>query len=194
MLEEDNNVMSEFSPEEFRIARRRIIDGILNTDMARHAKLLASVKAKTDGFNILKGENIDKLFTGDNVNANFENQQLLIGFFLHAADISSPAKDFNTCQNWMNRVYTEFFLQGDMEKKLGLNVSLMCDRNTTKINKSQCGFINFIIAPTFELVDHFIPELVEFNINVKNNLKRFEFLAKEDEKKEKAEFENFTLK
>ena len=36
---------------------------------------------------------------------------------------------------WTKRVYGEFFIQGDLEKKQGLPISMFCDRETTNINK-----------------------------------------------------------
>lgn len=64
---------------------------------------------------------------------------------LHCADISHPAKDWNLHYRWTSQLLEEFFLQGDMEKKLGLPFSPLCDRNNTLIAESQIGqyFINF---------------------------------------------------
>merc|ERR1712039_770116 len=38
--------------------------------------------------------------------------------------------------------------QGDCEKRLGMPVSPLCDRDTTNIPSSQLGFIEFIVEPT----------------------------------------------
>jgi len=46
-------------------------------------------------------------------------------------------------------VSEEFCQQGDEEKKLGLPVSPLCDRETLNVAKSQVGFFNFLVLPLF---------------------------------------------
>lgn len=58
---------------------------------------------------------------------------------LHCADISHPAKEWDLHYKWTCQLLEEFFLQGDMEKKLGLPFSPLCDRNNTLIAESQIG-------------------------------------------------------
>lgn len=59
---------------------------------------------------------------------------------LHCADISHPAKEWSLHYRWTCQLLEEFFLQGDMEKKLGLPFSPLCDRNNTLIAESQIGW------------------------------------------------------
>jgi len=59
---------------------------------------------------------------------------------LHCADISHPAKEWDLHYRWTSQLLEEFFLQGDMEKKLGLPFSPLCDRNNTLIAESQIGW------------------------------------------------------
>ena len=66
---------------------------------------------------------------------------------LHSADISNVTKEFPVCDFFSKRVYKEFFLQGEKEKELGLDVSPGRDRNTTKIPTSQMAFIKYVVAP-----------------------------------------------
>ncbi|KAK6027533.1 3'5'-cyclic nucleotide phosphodiesterase [Ostertagia ostertagi] len=40
--------------------------------------------------------------------------------------------------------------QGDREKELGIEVSPMCDRGNVTIEKSQVGFIDYIVHPLYE--------------------------------------------
>jgi len=177
----DSNIMSNLSPEEYRICRKRIIESILATDMAFHQKNLSTLKTKMETFDIKKGRNINKMMSPDNLNRNFENQQMLLNFTLHVVDISSPGKQFTTCHNWMQRVYEEFFLQGDLEKQNGLPVSLLCDRNTVNTIKSQIGFMTFVVAPTFETLADFFPETSQFVDNITKNVKRYQNMMLEEE-------------
>lgn len=184
LLKEENNIMKNFSPEEYRIARRRIIECIIATDMTFHAKHIATIKAKMETFDIKKGKNLDKMIFPENLTKTFENQQMLLNLCLHSADISSPAKSYPICKEWTDRIYIEFFAQGDAEKNNGLPVSLLCDRETTNTNKSQVGFITFIVAPTFETLLHFIPEIYPYMDNIKSNQHIFEDFVKDDEMKQ----------
>ena len=107
---------------------------------------------------------------------------------LHTADISNPAKPGKISDAWTDRVYGEFFIQGDLEKKMGLPVSLLCDRETTNINKAMIGFINFVVMPTIDIIVDLIPEVSQYGINIRNNLKKYEAnVAAEKEKEEKKD-------
>ena len=163
-----------------------MIQSILSTDMSNHQKVLSNVKGKINEFSILKGVNFEKIFLDEN--KLFDNQQIMLDLFLHSSDISNPAKPKRISLIWTQKVYSEFFKQGDLEKEKGLNVSLLCDRDNTNINKAMVGFINFVSKPTFEIIVNIIPECSNYLFNIKENLYYYENRIKE-EKNEK--FENF---
>ena len=103
--------------------------------------------------------------------------------FLHCSDISNPAKPSRVSTLWTQRVYAEFFKQGDLEKEKGLPVSLLCDRDTTDINKAMIGFINFVVKPSFEILVNIVPECNAYLTNIKQNLIFYEnAVNKKDEK------------
>lgn len=52
----------------------------------------------------------------------------LIEGVVHAADISNGSRPFEIAKRWGERIFKEFFSQGDKEKALGLEVSMLCDR------------------------------------------------------------------
>ena len=58
---DDFNIYKNFSPEEYRICRRRMIDGVLAIDMANHQKVLSCCKTLAESYNIKK-EKISKMF------------------------------------------------------------------------------------------------------------------------------------
>jgi len=64
---------------------------------------------------------------------------------VHAGDVGNPARPFDLSKQWALRILSEFFAQGDKERNLGLDISMLCDRKTTNIGKSQVGFIDFVI-------------------------------------------------
>ena len=186
----DCNIFKALSPEEFRICRKRMIQSILSTDMANHQTVLSDIKAKVATFNIIKGNNFELIFKTEenqnNLNKLFNTQQSILNMIMHSADISNPAKPEKISENWIKRIYKEFFVQGDMEKKLGLTVSNFCDRETTNINKAMIGFINYVISPTFELLSTIVYELTEYKEYCKANLKKYVNNVKKEERKDKT--------
>jgi hypothetical protein len=71
---------------------------------------------------------------------------------LHAADISTSLRDFDVSQVWADCLFEEFFNQGDVEKAKNLDVSFLCDRETTEVSAGQVGFISFVVLPVFKLI------------------------------------------
>jgi hypothetical protein len=173
LLKDENNFLCNLTAEEYRLVRRRMIESILATDMANHVKHLNSLKSKLDSLSIKGGENVDKLF-GSDVGKSFENQQAVLSWCIHACDVSNPAKPTKVYDEWVNRVFIEFFNQGDEERKAGLAISPLCDRKTVDVNKSQIGFINFVVLPTFEVLLNVIPEINGYVIKVKENFSIYE--------------------
>ncbi len=181
LSKDETNILKNFKEEEYKIIRKRIIEGILSTDMANHQKVLANVKAKIGEFQIDKGVNFNKIFKDET--KLFDNQQIMLDMFLHCSDISNPAKPQRISTIWTQRVYAEFFKQGDLEKEKGLPVSLLCDRDTTDINKAMIGFINFVTKPSFEILVNIVPECNAYLSNMKQNLIFYENAVNKKEEK-----------
>ena len=50
----------------------------------------------------------------------------------------------------------QFVIQGDEEKRLGLPVSAIMDRETVVVSKSQIGFLDFFVYPLFEVLSDLV--------------------------------------
>ena len=100
----------------------------------------------------------------------------VMDFLIHSADISNPAKKWKLCKTWAVKCINEFWNQGDMERKKGLPISFLMDRYTTNIAKSQNGFINVFVIPTFKIVIKILPKTKETVENAENNLKEWKKL------------------
>lgn len=79
------------------------------------------------------------------------------------SDLAAMTKSFEESQNTANKVYNEFFLQGDEEKKLGLNYSseLMDRSNISEIPRMQIDFYHFCVLPAYEILYLFLGEPVK---------------------------------
>jgi 3',5'-cyclic-nucleotide phosphodiesterase/cAMP-specific phosphodiesterase 4 len=80
-----------------------------------------------------------------------DDKILILSTALKCADIGHSAKSPELHQRWTSMVMEEFFNQGDLEKTLGLPVSMYCDRNNTDVPKSQAGFLRNICIPLYEI-------------------------------------------
>lgn len=69
---------------------------------------------------------------------------------IHLADLSNPTKPIELYRAWNERVLEEYFRQGDIERARGLDISPMCDRHNITVEKSQIGFIDYIVHPLWE--------------------------------------------
>lgn len=46
------------------------------------------------------------------------------------SDISNSAKPFDIARRWVDLLFQEFFLQGDLEREAGRNITYLMDRTT----------------------------------------------------------------
>ena len=118
----------------------------------------------------------------DNDQEKLEAKKALMSFILHLADISNPAKKFVIYKEWEDRVCQEFFKEGDIEKKEGLPVTFLCDRETTKVPRSQINFINFVVMPGFNVLVTLFTECKYFTTNCENNISEWKKIEEEEEK------------
>ncbi|XP_078234213.1 uncharacterized protein LOC110083215 [Pogona vitticeps] len=141
---EDMNILSNLTTDEWRELRRLVIEMVLATDMSHHFQQMSSIKHILERHQQLERAHKDKIMS----------------MVVHAADVSHPAKPWTLHQRWAEALMEEFFQQGDKEAELGLPVSSLCDRKTTNIAASQIGFIDVIVKPIFVLLLDAVNEIV----------------------------------
>ncbi|CBZ49603.1 hypothetical protein NCLIV_000970 [Neospora caninum Liverpool] len=129
------NIFEKTSPEFFRSVRGLVIDLILATDMKSHFDFLTRVRNR-------------KKSPEFNMSQNAEDQYLITEGCIRAADISHGLVNWDEHFEWSMRVTLEFYLQGDEEKRLGLPVSPLCNRDqATQLPTSQVGFLTYVVMP-----------------------------------------------
>ncbi|GMT13953.1 hypothetical protein PFISCL1PPCAC_5250, partial [Pristionchus fissidentatus] len=121
--------------------RKIVIDMVLATDMSKHMSLLADLKTMVEAKKVSSS-----VLLLDKYNDRIQVLQSMI----HLADLSNPTKPIDLYQQWNMRILEEYWRQGDEEKKMGIDVSPMCDRGNVTIEKSQVGFIDYIVHPLYE--------------------------------------------
>ncbi|CAE8626514.1 unnamed protein product [Polarella glacialis] len=149
--------------------RRGLIDMVLGTDMAKHAKKLAKLQDIAQEEERGRMENVCNRPLDRTANfgqdqkkqESLERKLFVLGTALHASDISTPCKPRQLMLRWTERVLLEFWAQGDEELRLQLPISPLCDRASgrSSVAKGQLGFINFVVKPFYAPLVALVPEV-----------------------------------
>ena len=167
----NTNIFSNLQIEDYRFVRKRIIDLILATDMQNHAKICSLMK---------NFEYKNEKENNHNQNSySMIEQQDVMNFLIHTADISHCSKEFEISYKWTELINQEFWREGDEEKEKKMQVGFLCERNNADIPTSQIGFIKGIILPTFEILYNSFPneDILFYLNNVKKNLEEWSKLV-----------------
>ncbi|KRZ60793.1 putative 3',5'-cyclic phosphodiesterase pde-4 [Trichinella nativa] len=142
LQETDCDILTGFSKKHRQLFRRIVIDTVLATDMSKHMSLLADLKTMVETKKV-SGPGVPSL-------EKYSDRIQVLQNMIHIADLSNPAKPITLYQQWIDRLLEEYWKQGDRERELGLEISPMCDRRNVSREKSQVGFIDYIVHPLME--------------------------------------------
>ena len=188
LRKDENNIFEKMEIDDSKKIRKRMINQILATDMINHAMVLSSVKAKITEFekyNDINNENKNKkfVFLSGEEKTKFDEQQMMLNYLIHAADLGHNTKKFEISIKWVELLTQEFWKQGDIEKEKKLNISFLCDRNNIDVPQSQIGFLRGFILSTFDILVTMFPSLGFTLDNAKNNIKEWQNLAEQKRKR-----------
>merc|ERR1740121_2399674 len=163
----DTNVFDNLTKDQYRQARKYIINSILHTDPINHQAMVKQLR-------MMFQMNME-FFTGvgmplESLFADETSKVLIIDSVLHTADISNPCRAWEVSRAWAGACLTEFFEQGDKEKALGIPTQALNDREMLSRPNSQIGFIEFMIAPLFAAQIRLWPKLTEYGDNLGHNI------------------------
>ena len=170
----DSNILINFTRDERKRFRLILIESVLATDMSKHA---------------IHSETLNLLVESDKQSANlidsneFDSLSWSLKFLpvaLHTADLANPAKATVFYTEWVDRLMTEFFNQGDLERAQGLPISDLCDRHKVNVHAGQVGFINFVIRPWFEMFKELLNETDQGVLFLECMEKNFEYMQERD--------------
>ncbi|XP_049805023.1 cAMP-specific 3',5'-cyclic phosphodiesterase isoform X1 [Schistocerca nitens] len=136
------DIFVNMSKKQRQTLRKMAIDMVLSTDMSKHMSLLADLKTMVE----------TKKVAGSGVLLldNYTDRIQVLENLVHCADLSNPTKPLPLYRRWVDLLMEEFFQQGDREREQNLDISPMCDRHSATIEKSQVGFIDYIVHPLWE--------------------------------------------
>lgn len=131
------NIMDNMPYEHQREARRLIIDVVLSTDIAKHFTLLTELKTKL----------------GNNFPTEaIEDRSLILSVTMRTASNFKVVRDRSTFFKWIDKMFEEFFKQGDMEKTLELPISKFMDRENCNKEKAFANYLTVVCKPLFVTV------------------------------------------
>merc|ERR1719384_3096636 len=120
---------------------------VLATDMAKHPKYMQKLSRMGEEEAARHGGTAAPTTpTAAGKQTALEQKLFMLETVIRAADVSNPCKPREIMLGWASRICEEFWAQGDEERRLGLQISPMCDRESgmTTVPKTQLSFINFI--------------------------------------------------
>ncbi|XP_056329767.1 cAMP-specific 3',5'-cyclic phosphodiesterase 4B isoform X3 [Danio aesculapii] len=139
---ENCDLFQNLSKKERQTLRKMVIDMVLATDMSKHMSLLADLKTMVETKKVTS--------SGVLLLDNYTDRIQVLRNMVHCADLSNPTKPLDLYKQWTDRIMQEFFHQGDRERERGMEISPMCDKHTASVEKSQVGFIDYIVHPLWE--------------------------------------------
>ncbi|XP_077118156.1 3',5'-cyclic-AMP phosphodiesterase 4A isoform X5 [Ranitomeya variabilis] len=143
LLQEENcDVFQNLTKRQRQMMRKMVIDMVLATDMSKHMSLLADLKTMVETKKVTS--------SGVLLLDNYTDRIQVLRNMVHCADLSNPTKPLELYRQWTDRILEEFFRQGDKERERGMEISPMCDKHTASVEKSQVGFIDYIVHPLWE--------------------------------------------
>ncbi|XP_058862967.1 cAMP-specific 3',5'-cyclic phosphodiesterase 4A isoform X2 [Acipenser ruthenus] len=143
LLQEENcDIFQNLSKRQRQSLRKMVIDMVLATDMSKHMTLLADLKTMVETKKVTS--------SGGLLLDHYTDRMQVLRNMVHCADLSNPTKPLELYRQWTDRIMEEFFRQGDKERERGMEISPMCDKHTASVEKSQVGFIDYIVHPLWE--------------------------------------------
>lgn len=136
------DIFCNMTKKQRQTLRKMVIDMVLSTDMSKHMTLLADLKTMVE----------TKKVAGSGVLLldNYTDRIQVLENLVHCADLSNPTKPLSLYKRWVDLLMEEFFQQGDKEREAKMDISPMCDRHSATIEKTQVGFIDYIVHPLWE--------------------------------------------
>ncbi|XP_029005310.1 cAMP-specific 3',5'-cyclic phosphodiesterase 4D [Betta splendens] len=143
LLQEENcDIFQNLNKKQKDSLRKMVIDMVLATDMSKHMNFLADMKT------MVETKKVTSL--GVLLLDNYSDRIQVLQNMVHCADLSNPTKPLELYRQWTDRIMVELFTQGDRERDKGMEISPMCDKHNASIEKSQVGFIDYIVHPLWE--------------------------------------------
>lgn len=137
------NILCGMTQSQISHFRSIVLELVLGTDVSHHFEYLSKFENKMQTG--LTSEKIEKK----------EDILLVLTYVVKCADMSNSSRPAHLNRIWVDRVMSEFFDQGDLEKEKGLDISMFYDREKPNTPKCQTGFIDYLVRPMYTKWNNF---------------------------------------
>ncbi|KAJ8954392.1 hypothetical protein NQ318_011065 [Aromia moschata] len=127
---------------------------ILATDLATHYELHSRQLAMSEA----------------TIKTSPEHRYYLCSLLMTCADLSDQTKDWTETKRVAQLIYTEFFTQGDLEKKMGKEPANMMDREKASIPDHQVQFLTEVCLCIFRILATIFPSAKILVDSIKRNI------------------------
>lgn len=138
----ESQLFDHFEQDVYEDMKIQLKHLILATDIARQNEYLKRFKELTasDEFSM----------------QNAEHRALVLQMALKCADLGNPCRPWLISRVWSNLICDEFYKMGRIERRLGIPLTPICQREKTSIAGIQADFFRFIVLPLLELWHNFL--------------------------------------
>lgn len=134
LMDEDKNFIAHLPQAEKSRLRFLILECILATDLSKHLDVLNTFRSITHDGKVNWGNDADRL--------------LVCQILIKMVDIGNCGKNREIHLKWVERICTEFFIQGDEERSKNMPISAFMDREKPEISRLQRDFMRNLVIPT----------------------------------------------
>lgn len=138
----ESNLLDHLSEDIFDDMKKQLENLILATDIARQNEYLTSFR------NLTSSDQFDM--------QNTEDRALVLQMALKCADLCNSCRPWLISRVWSNLICDEFYKMGRIERKLGIPLTPIFQREKTSIASMQADFFKFIVLPLLELWNKFL--------------------------------------
>jgi len=149
---EECNIFANMNKNDEKVCRRLMRDLVLYTNLGKHFEFVQDFSTST------LSKRLKKEGLGEPFHLNPQESMTVLRCIIKAADLSNASRVFKVYDQWADAIMEEFYLQGDMERSMGLPISMFCDRENSSKQGCQYGFLSNIAAPLNNIVYSIIPE------------------------------------
>eukprot|EP01052_Picozoa_sp_SAG31_P041264 SAG31_NODE_6209_length_2120_cov_1.432954_1_plen_367_part_00 len=135
MRNADCDVFAGMEPDAKATLKGLMTDAILATDLALHSQSIDEFKQRRD---------THAKFAPDDL----QDQKVLVVMTLKTSDIANPAKAWPVYKPWIDRLFTEFYTQGDKERARSLTPDAFIDRTDMTQCPVRVHALNFFDVPS----------------------------------------------
>ncbi|GAB5372156.1 hypothetical protein AAMO2058_001641400 [Amorphochlora amoebiformis] len=152
------NILENLSLPDQKEVRERVIQLVLATDLAKHKEYLEKFKITVKN-------------SSEDVGMKPEIRETLFNMIIKCSDLGHAAKRQYEHFKWTKLIQEELFSQGDLERKNGLPVNPLMDRQkNTQLAQSQAKFFELLVIPMFQPLCEYLEMEVPVWRQVKANL------------------------